>query len=122
MKNSFLTIFTIIVLLSSGMVFPIQSVYAETPNAPTNLNDNATPPTTTTISLQWTAPASGATPNGYKITKASETSFGVFGSETTVIANTGTTDTSFTVTGLSEGDFFRFKVYSINSGDRYYAW
>ena len=37
MRNFITILFTIFVLLSSGLVFPIQSVYAAVPNDPTGL-------------------------------------------------------------------------------------
>ena len=112
-----LTLFTVFLLLSSFTIFPISPAYAAAPGAPTNGRPSG-PPTTTTLTISWTAPASGSTPtNGYKIESAAETSFGQFPTWITKIANTTNTDTTNTITGLTAGQFFKFRISAHNLGE-----
>ena len=106
-----------VILVSTGIVGTVD-VFAAVPDAPTNVVKGATEPTSTTISLAWTAPASdGGSPiTGYQIESAREdpNNFGTFFAFTTVVADTGNV-TTHTVTGLTQGDFFQFRVSAINS-------
>ena len=92
------------------------NAYAASPGAPTNLT-NSVNPTSDTIVLTWTAPSSdgGNAITGYKIEKRIESSPGTFGSYADHNANTGNTNTTLTISGLSAGDFFNFRVSAINA-------
>jgi len=114
-KNSLIVM--IMVILVSSAVVSYVNVYAVIPDAPTNLVKNGEP-TATTVPLSWTAPANdGGSPiTGYQIESAREdpSNFGTFFAFTTVVADTGNV-TTHTVTGLTPGDFFQFRVSAINS-------
>ena len=104
-------------IISTSIVGILSSnAYADTPGAPTNLT-NSVNPTSDTIVLTWTAPGSdgGTAITGYKIEKAIESSPGAFGSYADHNANTGNTNTTLTISGLSAGDFFNFRVSAINA-------
>lgn len=82
-----------------------------TPQAPTSLS--ATSASTSQINLSWSAPSNvGVTPiTGYKITRGLDgITFG-----TIVSADTGTTTTSYSDTGLAVGVTYYYKVQAINS-------
>ena len=98
-----LSTFAVFGILLLFIVFPIPSSYAAAPDAPTDCAPSAAPETTT-MTLTWTAPSGTVT--GYKIDTATETSFDVFGSFSTIVATTGNTDVTKTLTGLDPGQFF----------------
>ena len=81
------------------------------PGAPTGLT--ATASGTTTIDLSWTAPADdgGSAITGYRI----EVSPNGTSSWTNRVANTGTTSTSYSHTGLSAGTTRHYRVSAINA-------
>ena len=81
------------------------------PGAPTRLTAAASG--TTRINLSWTAPASngGIRITGYRI----ESSLGSGSSWTDVVANTGTTGTTYSDTGLSGGTTRYYRVSAINT-------
>ena len=81
------------------------------PGAPTGLT--ATASGTTTIDLSWTAPSdNGGSPiTGYKI----EVSSNGGTSWTNRVANTGTTSTTYSHTGLSAGTTRHYRVSAINA-------
>jgi len=112
-QNKIIIPFLAFTILSSGMAFPFQSAFADTPNDPTNLRQSGTPGATN-INFFWNAPATGSAPDGYRIDYAAETSHGVFGSFSTIVADTGSTAVGHDVTGLIEGEFYRFRVYSLH--------
>ena len=116
MANRLLIPFIAFTILSSGMAFPFQSAFAVVPEAPTNLRDSGAPGATN-IPLLWSAPGSGQTPDGYRIDYATEISFQNFGSFSTLVADTGSDAVSYNVTGLIEGEFYRFRVYSLHGAD-----
>ena len=116
MENRILIPFIAFTILSSGMAFPFESAFAVVPNAPTNLGDSGAPGATN-IPLSWSAPGSGQAPDGYRIDYATETSFGNFGSFSTIVADTGSDAVGYNVTGLVEGEFYRFRVYSLHGTD-----
>ena len=96
---------------------PETEILSETPNAkkpdaPTGLS--ATAGTTAgTIELTWTAPnANGSAITGYKFTYCKYNN-GWHG--WTQLSPTGSTSTSFTVTGLETGETYRFRVAATNS-------
>ena len=80
------------------------------PGAPTALSASAVSPTQ--INLSWSAPTNngGASITGYKIESKSGT-----GSFTSLVANTGTTSTTYSHTGLATGTAYTYRVYAINS-------
>ena len=81
------------------------------PGAPTSLT--ATASGTTAINLSWTAPADhgGASITGYRI----DVSPNGTSSWTDLVANTGTTTTTYSHTGLSAGTTRHYRVSAINS-------
>ena len=81
------------------------------PGAPTSLT--ATASGTTTINLSWDAPSNdgGASISGYRI----EVSPNGGTSWTNRVANTGTTTTTYSHTGLSAGTTRHYRVSAINS-------
>ena len=81
------------------------------PGAPTGLT--ATASGTSTINLSWTAPADdgGASISGYKIEVSPNGSSGWSNRE----ANTGSTSTSYSHTGLDAGTTRHYRVSAINS-------
>ena len=81
------------------------------PGAPTSLT--ATASGTTAINLSWTAPADngGASITGYRI----DVSPNGTSSWTDLVANTGTTTTTYAHTGLSAGTTRHYRVSAINS-------
>ena len=80
------------------------------PGAPTGLS--ATADGQTEIDLSWTAPSSdgGASIAGYKIEVSTDGS-----SWTDLVANTGSTATSYSHTGLTAGSTRHYRVSAINS-------
>ena len=80
------------------------------PNPPTGLA--ATASSGTQVNLSWSPPASngGYPVSGYKILYSLDS-----GSFTTLTANTGTTATSYSHTGLSSGHAYTYQVFAINS-------
>jgi predicted secreted protein with PEFG-CTERM motif len=80
------------------------------PYPPAGLTANPASPTS--ISLSWTTPSSdGGSPiTGYKI----EAKIGS-GAYTVIVANTGTTSTSYVNTGLITGTTYTYRVSAINS-------
>ena len=102
--------FALIIILFSGL-FPVLDVYAAVPNAPTNLFPGN--PTDSTITLNWNAPSGTIT--GYQIESAAEISFDVYAPFSILIADTGDTTTTITLTNINAGDFFLFRVSAINA-------
>ena len=86
-------------------------VVAEVPGAPTGLS--AAPNGTTGIDLSWTAPADngGRVISGYKI----EVSTDGGASWTVLVANTGSTDTTYAHSGLTAGSTRHYRVSAINT-------
>tara|TARA_Y100000034_G_scaffold26406_1_gene31513 strand:- start:54 stop:3299 length:3246 start_codon:yes stop_codon:yes gene_type:complete len=78
---------------------------AELPGAPTGLTLTAA--STTTINLSWIAPVDngGAAISGYRIKKDGST----------IVANTGNTNTTYSATGLTINTVYTFEVAAINS-------
>ena len=92
---------------SSYLIVEAPPVYT-TPGAPTGVTGT---PADQQVQLSWTAPASdgGAAISGYQI----ETST-AGGPWTVSTANTGTPTTSATLTGLTNGTAYQFRVSAIN--------
>ena len=86
-------------------------VVAEVPGAPTGLS--AAPNGTTGIDLSWTAPADdgGSAITGYKI----EVSTDGGATWTVLVANTGSTDTTYAHRGLTAGSTRHYRVSAINT-------
>src|SRR5207245_9789910 len=82
---------------------------ATLPTSPTSLRATSASPTS--ISLSWTAPANsgGSAILGYKI----EYKIGT-GTYAVLVANTGTSATSFMNTGLTAGTTYTYRVSGIN--------
>ena len=104
-----------LILLAGTLVVPLgfsqaQALELTVPNPPRNLN--ATAVSSTQINLSWTAPINSTVSqiNGYKIEirPFCSGSFGV------LVANTTTTSTSYSNTGLAEGICYEYKVSAIN--------
>ena len=95
------------------------SVLSETPKAqkpakPTGLSATAGS-TTGSVELSWTAPNDGGSPiTGYKVTYAIYEN-GWKQKNWTDLTSTGSTSTSYTVTGLESGELYRFRVAATNS-------
>src|SRR5574338_205451 len=99
---SLIVVFALVALMSMP-AFADSTV----PSAPTGLSGIAVSPTQ--VNLFWTAP-SGFTITGYKIEyKTSSSSY------STLVANTASTTTSYSHTGLTTGTAYSYKVYAINS-------
>ncbi|MDE2870953.1 MAG: fibronectin type III domain-containing protein [Gemmatimonadota bacterium] len=86
----------------------------DVPGRPTDLR--ATPDGETTINLEWTRPASdGGSPiEGYRI-DVSENSGATW---TVLVANSQSTGTGYSHTGLSAGDTRHYRVFAINEWGR----
>ncbi|MDE0086571.1 MAG: fibronectin type III domain-containing protein, partial [Candidatus Poribacteria bacterium] len=84
------------------------------PRTPTSLSA-AIGSTSGSIDLSWTAPADGGSPiTGYQITYCKYDN-GWKRENWTSWSSTGSTSTSYTVTGLEVGGFYRFRVRAVNS-------
>ena len=92
-------------------VADFNQVVTEVPGAPTSLS--AAPNGTTGIDLSWTAPADdgGRVISGYKI----EVSTDVGATWTVLVANTGSTDTTYAHSGLTAGSTRHYRVSAINT-------
>ena len=84
---------------------------ASVPDAPTGLT--ATASGSTQIHLSWTAPSNdgGATITGYQI----ELSTDAGANWSDLVANTGTTSTTYTHTGLLSGTTYHYRISAINA-------
>src|SRR5438445_1825374 len=81
------------------------------PSSPTGLA--ATAASSSQINLSWTAPADngGSAITGYKIERSADGGT----TWTTLVANTGSTATSYSDTGLTRSTTYAYRVYAINS-------
>ncbi len=86
---------------------PAHTTTAEAPGAPGTLSLSAGSPAQTVITLSWSAPADtgGATVTGYRIKKDGSV----------LVADTGSTGTTYSATGLSGSTSYNFNVAAINS-------
>ena len=95
-----------------GDTVDVRLVEATAPAKPTGLT--ATAAGNAQIDLAWTAPADdgGRAVSGYKIEVSDD---GSTGSWTNLVADTGSTDTAYSHTGLSAGDTRHYRVSAINA-------
>jgi len=87
---------------------------ATVPVAPTGLSATAGS-ASGTMELSWTASADGGSPitdYAYKYVKYDN---GWHGPNWSDLISTGSTSTSYTVTGLESGELYRFRVVAVNS-------
>ena len=91
----------------SGSTFPSVTVTSGTLNAPTGV---AGTPGTAQVSLTWSAPSGGTlSPTSYQVRYSSNS-----GSSWTELSATGTTTTTATISGLTNGTAYVFGVRAIN--------
>ena len=95
---------------SPNLLLRALHVDAVVPDAPTGVAGSAGD---ASVDLTWTAPVNdgGASVSGYAVYYSTNNG----GSYTTVTANTGSTSTSRTVTGLANSTAYRFAVAAVNS-------
>ena len=95
---------------SSAVAVTVEAGTATVPGAPTGLS--ATADGQTRIDLSWTAPSSngGASITGYKIEVSTDDS-----SWSDLVADTGSTATTYSHTGLTAGSTRYYRVSAINS-------
>ena len=98
-------------MLATLVTVPAQAQQPTVPGAPTGLM--ATADAETNIDLAWTAPADtgGAAITGYRIEVSADG--GTTWSDR--VADTGSTDTEYSHTGLTHGDTRHYRVSAINS-------
>lgn len=104
----------VLILLAGSLVSPIEFSYgqvANVPNAPTSLVSFAV--SSSQIDLFWAAPTNSTLDqvNGYKV----EIKPGCTGSFSILMANTTTTATTFSSTGLVSGICYEYRVSAMNS-------
>ena len=106
----------VLILLVGSLVAPIGFSVADTSSqtvsaAPTNLSTTAV--SSSQINLSWTAPVNATLShvNGYKI----EVSTGCIGIFNALVANTTSTTTAYSNTGLISGICYQYRVSAINS-------
>ncbi len=105
----------VVLLISSILVASTNNVYAKTPVqtiTPTDLTATAVSPTQ--IDLQWNAPTQnyGKTIIGYKIEERLSS-----GAYYTFVDNTGSTITIYSITGLTTGTSYTYRVSAVYSDD-----
>lgn len=103
----------VLILLAGSLVSPMgfsQAQVSSVPAVPTNLL--ASPVSSSQINLSWNAPVNSTSTlvNGYKI----EIKPGCTGSFNVLVANTTTTATTFSSTGLVSGICYEYRVSAIN--------
>ena len=79
------------------------------PNAPTSASIS-TQSTADQLTMTWTAPSSGSTPDGYRIDRS--VGGGAF---TTLVATTGSVATSYTDTTVARDTSYQYRIYSMIS-------
>ncbi|TBR11884.1 MAG: hypothetical protein EPO62_01095 [Candidatus Nitrosotenuis sp.] len=88
---------------------PTTASAAVAPGAPTGII--ATPVSATQVNLSWTAPSNGGSAiTGYKIEYKSGT-----GAYSVLVANTASSSTAYSSTGLTTGTAYTYKISAINS-------
>lgn len=103
----------ILILLVATLAAPLGHVFAQTavPAPPTNLTAHVA--SGSQINLSWTAPVNSTTSsvNGYKI----EQDVGCVGIFSVLVANTTTTNTAYSNTGLLSDFCYSYRVSALNS-------
>ena len=106
---------SVALILVASLIAPIGYSQAEatnltTPNPPANLNVAAV--SSSQINLTWTPPVNSTTDqvNGYRI----EARAGCLGIFNILVANTTTTATTYSNTGLASGTCYEYRVSAIN--------
>ncbi len=94
--------------LSDDCFCPFGCVEPTPQNAPTNLTLSVW--SLGGIKLDWTAPAGGGGITGYRVQRRP----GAGGAWVTVVADTGSTNTTYTNTGLTENTEYEYQVAAIN--------
>ena len=79
------------------------------PDPPTNLSLSQT--VTNQLDLSWSAPTSGTTPTSYQIDRSLDGN-----TWTTIVANTGSTGTTYSDTGLTLNTNYYYRVFTLANG------
>ena len=89
------------------------TLMSRVPTAPTDVNFGSGTPTATSLPVSWTAPtlAGASAITGYKVSYAAGPSFSSWTTPTAI----GSTNTTFTITGLSSGVQYKVRVLATNS-------
>ena len=105
--NLLIGIFAFLLLSSSIFAAPASAQIA--PSPPTNLAARTI--SSSQINLSWTAPTSdgGSTITGYKIERSTDGGT----NWSTLVANTGSTSTAYSDSGLSPGTTYTYRVSAI---------
>src|SRR5574340_53545 len=107
--NLFTGIFAFLLLSSFGII--ASNAFAQTSTLPPPTGLTATPTSSSQINLSWTAPASAGV-SGYQIERATNSS----SIWSTIAANTASTSTTYSDTGLASHTTYTYRVSAIYSG------
>ena len=114
MRREVISVFVMIIMLTSVSVGSLPMASAEIPGSPIGLKSSGAA-TKTGISLVWESAMFGGAATSYKVYMStnSGTNFGAYDSGTVI--NDSPLSTSYSVTGLTAGTEYRFVVQAINS-------